>query len=113
MNNHLDSKTQILSGIKVLEISTGVSGAFAGRLLSIYGADVIIVEPPGGHQTRYESVWDGDENPENSTLFAYLGSGKRSIQLDLHDESQISHLKQLALNSDVVIENYPPGFLKD
>ena len=113
MNAHLDSKTQILSGIKVLEISTGVSGAFAGRLLSIYGADVIIVEPPGGHQTRYESVWDGDENPENSTLFAYLGSGKRSIQLDLHDESQISHLKQLAQNSDVVIENYPPGFLKD
>ena len=113
MNNHLDKNTQILSDIKVLEISTGVSGAFAGRLLSIYGADVIVVEPPDGHQTRYESVWDGDVNPENSTLFAYLGSGKRSIQLDLHDEIQISYLKQLALSSDVVIENYPPGFLKD
>ena len=112
LTNQQNKSDQILSGIKVLEISTDVSAGFAGRLLSLYGAEVIITEPLEGHPTRYESVWNDNSDPEYSTMFAYLGSGKKSININMQDKTQIEQLKALAANSDVIIENYPPGLLK-
>ena len=65
----------MLEGVRVVELSTEVGGAFAGRLLAAYGADVVVVEPPGGHPIRKLPPRAG-ETPDESILFAYLASGK-------------------------------------
>src|SRR5215210_5352401 len=56
-----------LDGLLVLELATGVSAAFAGKLLVDLGARVVMVEPPGGSSLR------------EHVLFDYLAGGKQSI----------------------------------
>ena len=41
-----------LDGLLVVDVTSGVAGQFAGRLLARYGAEVVLVEPPGGTPTR-------------------------------------------------------------
>ena len=52
--------TQVLSGLKIIEIGRDVSTAFAARFFAIYGAEVIVVEPPRGHELRMQP---GERNP--------------------------------------------------
>ena len=75
----------MLDGVRVIDLSTDVAGAFATRLLGVYGADVVLVEPPGGHPVRSIPPRAGgiDGGPDASILGAYLHAGKRSIVLDL------------------------------
>ena len=86
----------MLEGTRVVEFSTDVAGAFTGRLLALYGADVIVVEPPRGHPIRHLPPWpDGKPSPDESVLFAYLGAGKRSVVLDLAATEDVAHARAL------------------
>jgi len=68
-----------LEGLRVLEIATGVSGPYCGKLLAGLGADVIKLEPPAGDSTRGSGPFPGDvPDPERSGLFLHLNTGKRS-----------------------------------
>ncbi|MBA4181407.1 MAG: hypothetical protein C0506_12520 [Anaerolinea sp.] len=100
----------MLHGIRVVELSTEVGGAFAGRLLAAYGADVVVVEPPGGHAIRSLPPRAG-ESPDDSILFAYLGAGKRSITADLDSVAGRDLVLRLIARADVVIDSYAPGAL--
>jgi crotonobetainyl-CoA:carnitine CoA-transferase CaiB-like acyl-CoA transferase len=103
----------MLAGMRVIELSTDVAGAFASRLLALYGADVITVEPPEGHPTRWLTPRLGDDSrdPELGALFAYLGAGKRSIVLDLNTAEDRERLHALIAGADAVIESHAPGAL--
>src|SRR5690606_36880832 len=102
----------ILAGVRVVELSTNVAGAYAGRLLAMYGADVIVVEPERGHALRHLPPWAGDaRDPEDSILFAYLGAGKRSVRLDLHAPADIEAARRLVETADAVIDTHAPGEL--
>ncbi len=69
-----------LDGLRVLELATGVSGPYCGKLLAGLGADVLKIEPPGGDSTRLDGPFPGDmPDPEKSGLFLHLNTGKRSI----------------------------------
>ena len=69
-----------LDGLRVLELATGVSGPYCGKLLAGLGADVLKVEPADGDSTRFDGPFPGDvPNPEKSGLFLHLNSGKRSV----------------------------------
>src|SRR5437764_7075487 len=59
-----------LEGLRVVELASGVAGGFAGKLLADLGADVVMVEPPGGTSLR------------EHVLFEHLAGGKRSIVPD-------------------------------
>ena len=84
----------MLEGTRVVEFSTDVAGAFTGRLLALYGADVIVVEPPEGHPVRHLPPWpNGVQSPDDSVLFAYLGAGKRSVVLDLATAEGVAHAR--------------------
>ena len=48
-----------LAGLRVVELASS-RACFAGKLLAIYGADVVVVEPPGGHETRRWAPFAGD-----------------------------------------------------
>ena len=103
---------QVLSGLKIIEIGRDVSTAFAARFFAIYGAEVIVVEPPRGHELRMQPPWfDDTSDPEKSLLFAYLGGGKKSVVIDLDNESDVDALQNLILSSDGVLDSHAPGYL--
>ncbi len=72
-----------LSDLRVLELSSGVSAEYCGKLLADFGARVIKVEAPAGANTRAMGPFaTGGEPAERSGLFAYLNTNKQSVVLD-------------------------------
>jgi crotonobetainyl-CoA:carnitine CoA-transferase CaiB-like acyl-CoA transferase len=87
-------------------------GAFCGKLLRDLGMDVIKVEPREGDATRREAPFaKGDTDREGSLRFAYLNAGKRSITLDIAAENSRKLLLDLVARSDIVLEDFTPGYL--
>ncbi|MCY4614778.1 MAG: CoA transferase [Chloroflexi bacterium] len=102
-----------LLGIRVLDLTQGVAGPYATKLLSDYGADVVKVErPDGGDPTRRIGPFPGDRpHPDRSGLFFELNSGKRSVTLNLATATGRRILQRLAADVDLVIESFRPGTL--
>ncbi len=98
-----------LAGLKVLELGTLIAGPFAARMLAEFGADVIKVESTdGGDPIRQWRVLH-----EGTSLWWYVQArNKRSITLNLKHPAAQRIARQLALEADVVIENYRPGVLE-
>jgi formyl-CoA transferase len=94
-----------LTGIKVLEFGSLIAGPFAGQLLGDYGADVIKIEPPSGDPCRRWGVL----HEGKSLWWTGLARNKRSVVLDLHRTEDVAAARHLALNTDVIIENFRPG----
>jgi crotonobetainyl-CoA:carnitine CoA-transferase CaiB-like acyl-CoA transferase len=87
-------------------------GAFCGKLLRDLGMDVIKVEPREGDATRREAPFAKDHTDrEGSLRFAYLNGGKRSITLNIAAESGRKLLLDLVARSDIVLEDFTPGYL--
>ena len=101
-----------LAGIRVLDLATGYC-EIAGRLLADMGAEVIKIEPPGGHPSRQHPPFvDGHEGELDGSLhWAAYGIGKRSVVLDLGDEAGRARLRELARGADVLVESLEPGAL--
>src|SRR5918999_6592846 len=99
-----DSATPLLPGYRVLDLSSSM-GAFCGKLLRDLGMDVIKVEPPGGDAGRNEPPFAKRHvHREGSLRFAYLNAGKRSVTLDITNESGRMILLELVERSDIVLE---------
>ena len=88
----------VLGGIRVIDLTSGISGPMATMLLSDNGADVVKVEPPGGDPTR-----------KTETGARVWARGKRSIELDVHDAAQREQLLALIDRADVLVENFDLG----
>jgi crotonobetainyl-CoA:carnitine CoA-transferase CaiB-like acyl-CoA transferase len=98
---------------RVLDLSEGVAGPYATRMLAGYGFDVIKVEPPGGEWTRGAGPFPiGEPDPELSGLFLYLNVGKRSVTIDLETEDGRALVCRLAETADVIVESRGPGGLE-
>jgi crotonobetainyl-CoA:carnitine CoA-transferase CaiB-like acyl-CoA transferase len=105
-----------LSGIKVLDLSRVLAGPWASQLLADYGADVIKIERPGsGDDTRlWGPPWLADNCGKATTESAYFLStnrNKRSVTADLSQPGGQVLVKDLARNSDILIENFRVGTL--
>ena len=96
-------------GVRVLELTSTVSGPFAGMMLADQGAEVIKIEPPGiGDLARFMgTIKDG-----MGAMFSTLNRNKKCICLDFKNEEDLSVLMQLVSTADVLIENYRPGIVK-
>jgi benzylsuccinate CoA-transferase BbsE subunit len=106
-----NSPTSLLSGHRVLDLSSSM-GAFCGKLLRDLGMDVIKVEPREGDATRREAPFaKGHTDREGSLRFAYLNAGKRSITLNIAAGSGRKLLLDLVARSDIVLEDFAPGYL--
>jgi len=95
-----------LSGIRVIERAAGPAAAFAGRLLAVCGARVVMVEPPGGSPLRSEPPLVAVE-PRISALFAYLAAGKESAVCDLTVADGRAGLDEMLANADILIDDTP------
>lgn len=99
-----------LENIRVIDLTEGIAGPFATKQLADYGADVIKLERPGGDPARRLGPYPNDvPNIEQSGLFAYLNTNKRSILLDPAQRSGRDVVLKLVKTADAVVENFPPG----
>jgi crotonobetainyl-CoA:carnitine CoA-transferase CaiB-like acyl-CoA transferase len=89
-----------LAGVKVLDLTSVVSGPHAAMILCDQGADVIKVEAPEGDIMRRGSMTPG---------FVSSNRGKRSIVLDLKQPDALAVLRRLIAISDVLVQNFRPG----
>jgi len=109
--------TTPFDGLRILDLSTEIAGPFATRLLADAGAEIVKVEPPTGDPLRRmkTSAVLGQSAPlgegEDGALFQWLNATKQSVVLDLEDEVGRNALRALYSEFDVVIEDFPPGWL--
>lgn len=98
-----------LAGIKVLELGTLIAGPFCARMLAEFGAEVIKIESPeGGDPIRqWRVLKDG-----TSLWWSVQARNKKSLTLNMKDPRGQDIARQLALQADIIIENYRPGVLE-
>src|SRR6266851_5342824 len=100
-----------LQGFRVLDL-TDEPGFLAGRLLGDLGADVIKVEPPGGHPIRRRGpFWQDRPDPERSLTWLAQNTSKRGITLDLEKPRGRELFLDLCEKADAVLETARPGAL--
>jgi crotonobetainyl-CoA:carnitine CoA-transferase CaiB-like acyl-CoA transferase len=107
-----DGRPGPLAGVGVVELA-GEWSPMAGKLLADMGADVILVEPPGGHPTRsYEPYLADRPGPDRSLWWWTYHTSKRAVELDWRTEDGRAHLLRLISDSDVLLESEVPGVLE-
>ena len=105
-----------LAHLKVLDLSRVLAGPWCTQMLADLGADVIKVERPGaGDDTRH---WgppffkdEQGNNTANATYFTACNRNKRSITIDMAQPEGQALIRQMALESDVLVENFKVGGL--
>lgn len=102
--------TGALNSVRVLDFTRILAGPFCTMLLGDYGADVIKIERPGfGDDTRQ---WGPPFAGEHSAYYLSVNRNKRSLTLNLQSTEGQWLARQLALQSDIVIENFKAGQMK-
>ena len=102
-----------LAGIRVVELASEAS-AFAGQMLAGMGAEVIVVEPPGGHHSRsFEPFMDDEPGLERSLWWWHYNSSKLGVTLNLDDGADRSRFRSLVGSADMLLESERPGWLAD
>src|SRR5436190_24191163 len=97
-----------LTRLKVVDLSSHLSGPYCAMLLAYHGADVIKIERPGsGDDARMMPPFVGGE----SAPFMIWNRNKRSVELDLKDPGDQARLLDLVDGADILIENFRPGTL--
>jgi len=94
-----------LKGVKVLDLTSMVSGPVGAMILADQGAEVIKVEPVSGELVRHMAAPHNGLNP----VFFSCNRGKKSIALDLKSDEGKDILFKLAENADVFMQNFRPG----
>ncbi len=101
--------TSPLEGIRVIDLSSMMSGPWAADILGDQGADVIKVERPGtGDHVRSLPNRHGGF----SAMFVNVNRSKRSLTLDLKNPEGVATLKKLVATADVVVQNFRPGVVE-
>jgi crotonobetainyl-CoA:carnitine CoA-transferase CaiB-like acyl-CoA transferase len=100
-----------LAGVRVLDLTSVVSGPLSTMFLADQGADVIKIEPLGGDITR-RSRQSISASGEFSALFVSSNRGKRSLALDLKRPEAAKIMRKLIASADVLVQNFRPGTME-
>lgn len=96
-----------LQGLRVLELASERI-AFAGKLLADMGADVILIEPPGGDPARrYPPFLDDEPGDDRSLYWWHYNASKRGVVLDLDREEDRGRFRALVESADLLLESEP------
>jgi formyl-CoA transferase len=112
------AKSMPLEGLKVLEMGTLIAGPFCGRLLAEFGAEVVKIEAPadangdGGDPLRkWRKLHETDG--ELTSLWWYAQArNKKSVTVNLREPEGQEIVRKLALQADIIVENFRPGTLE-
>ena len=102
MNDTAPPTPGALAGITIVEIAERPAGEYTGKLLADFGAEVIKVERPGGAPTRHMGPFRENE----SALFAYLNTNKKSVVLDLDKPQDRATLDRLLARANALIDDH-------
>ncbi|WP_202320268.1 CaiB/BaiF CoA transferase family protein [Archaeoglobus neptunius] len=91
----------MLEGVKVIEVAAFYPGPFCCRLLSLLGAEVVKIEPPGGEPGRMLDA-----------VFAAMNHGKKTLFVDLKSDEGRERFLELVRDADVIVEGFRPGVAK-
>ena len=99
----------MLSPFRVLDLSDE-RGLLCGHILAELGADVVLIEPPGGSPVRNAPpLLDGAPEGDASLLWASYARNRRSIEVDIDSPEGQAELRRLAASADILIESAHPG----
>src|SRR3954468_5848450 len=107
---------RILDGMRVLDLTRVLAGPWATQNLADFGAEVLKIERPGhGDDTRkwgppFLADRQGGDT-RDAAYFLACNRGKKSVTLDIASEAGRAVARELALESDVLVENFKVGDL--
>jgi CoA:oxalate CoA-transferase len=103
-----------LDDVRVLDLSEDIAGPFCTKLLAGLGAEVIKVERPGSGDVARQAGPFPQVAPhaEQSALFLYLNTGKKSLTLNVASQTGAAILRHLTAECDILVESFPPGYLE-
>ena len=107
----------ILTGLRILDLSNGIAGGYATKLLADAGAEILSIEPPEGDPLRRRGAtaasFDGrGKGDGDGILFRYLRTNQRARVLDLEDADGRAALLALYEGCDAVLDGWPTGWLE-
>ena len=102
----------MLSPYRALDL-TDEKGFLCGKILGDLGADVVKIEPPGGHPARNAPpFYDDHPDPEKSLAWLAYNTSKRGITLDVESSRGRELFERLVGTADFVIESFAPGYME-
>ena len=103
--------TQVMKGIRVLEVAQYTFVPAAGAILADWGADVIKIEHPvhGDAQRGFRSVGEVPLDPNRNVSIEHPNRGKRSVGVDLSTSEGQQLIHEIARTADVFLTNYLPS----
>lgn len=103
-----------LSGVRLVEYCSFVSGPYCTKLFADLGAEVIKIENPAGDEARKRGPFlDDDPDPELSGLFLYLNTNKLGVTLNLGSAMGRDIFEKLIATADILVEDRPPGEMQE
>jgi len=108
LSHNYSDHTLPLDGVRVLDLTTMVSGPIATMLLAEQGADVIKIESPTGDYMRRV----GTEHKGMTSSFLTCNRGKRSMCVDIKQPKGLELVLELTKNADVLVQNFRPGVIE-
>ncbi|PZV33697.1 CaiB/BaiF CoA transferase family protein [Mesorhizobium kowhaii] len=104
--------TELLSGIRVLDLTNVLAGPYCAYQLALLGADVIKVEvPQGGDLARQLGGSPKLNSAGMGASFLAQNAGKRSVVLDLKNPADRERFLDLVASADALVENFRPGVM--
>lgn len=97
-----------LNGVRILDLTTMVSGPMSTMMLADQGADVIKIESPRGDHMRHV----GSMNKGMSASFLSCNRSKRSLALDIKRPEGLAAVRKLVATADVLVQNFRPGAIE-
>jgi crotonobetainyl-CoA:carnitine CoA-transferase CaiB-like acyl-CoA transferase len=101
-----------LEGVKILDLSMLVPGAFCTMLLGDLGADVLKIEAPGPNEFRSSARAIPTEEQGKAAAYYALDRNKKSIVVNLKSEAGREVFYRLSRQADVIVEGFRPGVVK-
>lgn len=101
-----------LAGMRVLDLSRVLAGPWCTQILGDLGADVIKIEQPGqGDDTRRWGPPFLEDGSKDAAYYLCANRNKKSVSINLADPRGAELIRQIALESDIVVENFRVGGL--
>ena len=108
----MSEQETLLGDIRVLDL-TGEAGVYCTKLLADLGADVLRIEPPGGHPMRNLGPFVNNEpDPDKSLYWFHFNTSKRGITLNPENADGRKIFKRLVESAHVLVETFPPGYME-
>jgi crotonobetainyl-CoA:carnitine CoA-transferase CaiB-like acyl-CoA transferase len=98
-----------LEGVKILDLSALVPGAFCTMLLGDFGADVLKIEAPGVNVLKYATGAVPREEQRKTAAYYALDRNKKSMVVNLKSENGRAIFYRLCQRADVIVEGFRPG----